>query len=105
MCDNAIRDLRGRVSFNADARFDDLASAEVRVHLADGTMLTHAIAAFAGSEKNEFSDGDITDAFLCEAGGRLKPDRAQQIVDAVWSLDGAETVIDLISLLEGPLDL
>ena len=51
-----------------------------------------------GHPQSRMSDADIERKFFELSDGVLARDRAQQIVDSVWTIEGSETLDELMNL-------
>lgn len=87
--DPVLRALGTRVQFEDDASYS-VDAVEVRVQMADGTLVVEHIDAAQGSRAKPLTDADLENKLrtLCEH-GRSGVD-ANRLIDAVWALDKAD---------------
>ncbi|MEJ1978078.1 MAG: MmgE/PrpD family protein [Acetobacteraceae bacterium] len=102
----ALRDLLGRIELAADAaltaRWPGAAGGEVEVRLHDGRLLRRRYDAPPGHPTNMPDRAQAEDKFLSLAAPVLGDARARQALEAVWSLDQADSIAPLMQRLTTP---
>src|SRR5207253_11261395 len=93
--DEAILDLRDRVEAEADGALP-MEAARLEATFADGSTETAYCEAFLGDPRNPLSDEQLAEKLRQHASGRVPDERVDRIVDAVWRLDEAESVDELL---------
>ncbi len=71
----------------------------VTVTLADGRTLTRTVRHPRGHARNPMSDEQVVAKFNANVAGKLAPDQARAVQDAVWSLDRCADLATLPGLL------
>ncbi len=96
--DPAILDLRDRIDLTADTNRKTFEGASMNIEYTDGSKDFINCDFFVGTPTNPMSDEYLASVFKQMADAVLPAGRAEQIVDAVWSLDEASSVEPLVSL-------
>jgi len=99
--DADVRALRDRAEFVADDAHPAMDGATVQIDFAGGTSWCQPVPAYRGSQIEPASDDDLTQWFTTTAGPLLSAERIERTLDALWSLDRAESVGSLIDVLRG----
>jgi 2-methylcitrate dehydratase PrpD len=97
--DDQILTLRGQVDLVADPDRHDFDGCWLETTYSDGSTDRIVIDAFAGSAARPLSDDELSGVFRATANGRLPDTRISDILAAVWSLDSAPSLDDLVLLL------
>lgn len=97
--DEEILDLRSRTRLVADQRRETFEGCSLTVTFTDGTAEKANVDAFLGSPGRRMADGQLSDLFRRSAAAHLPEGQAERILDAVWNLDKAGSVADLVGLL------
>lgn len=97
--DAAILSLRDRVDLIADAARPTFDGCSLDALFTDGSREMHNVDNFLGTPGARVPDAMLGDLLAQYAQGVLPEGRAAKIVEAVWSLDTAPGLTDLIRLL------
>ena len=97
--DPAILDLRSRTELLPDETQKTFDGAGLEVVFEDGTTEQVFIPNFLGTPGNPMSDNQLSDVFRLSAEDVLPPGRADAILKAAWSLDGAADIREFMALL------
>jgi 2-methylcitrate dehydratase PrpD len=97
--DRDILDLRARTRLIEDPARETFEGCSLTVTFTDGSTETANVDAFLGSPGNRMSDEQLSDLFRSASAGHLAEGQAQKILDAVWDLERATDVGELVSLL------
>jgi 2-methylcitrate dehydratase PrpD len=73
----------------------------VTLVLKDGRSLEESVVAHRGDARNPVSQGELAGKFISLASDTLGEERTQQVIDAVYRLDGLDDVRELTRLLVG----
>lgn len=98
--DEAILDLRSRTRLVSDEKRETFEGCSLTVAFTDGTVETANVDAFLGTPGNSMTDEQLSDLFRTSSAEFLPAGRADQILNAIWGLDQADSVSELISLLK-----
>ena len=96
--DPAVLALRAKVELEADEARATFDGAWLEVRYTDGSEDRMNIDAFKGDPANPLSDDELASLFRTYSEGRLTAGRADEIVQAVLSLDDAPEIRGLIAL-------
>jgi 2-methylcitrate dehydratase len=100
--DGRIRAQLPKVEVVADpeieAVFPRLQRVVVTLTLVDGRELTKRLDYPKGDPRNPLSDREVEEKFDALAAPVLSPERRQRLKDAVWELNGLDSVTDLMAL-------
>ena len=103
LADPRIRNLAARVEIAADPEMAlkraDYPTAEVRITLRDGRVLTRRTNVVRGDAANPATQDEIVAKFHSLAGGPLGAVRAREIVEVVEGVDSLKDIRDLTALL------
>jgi 2-methylcitrate dehydratase PrpD len=106
LADARIRDLAARVEVAADPEMAlkraDYPTAEVRITLHDGRVLTRRTGVVRGDAANPVQPEEIVAKFRSLAGGPLGQARPGEIAEAVERVDGLKDIRELTALLTPP---
>jgi hypothetical protein len=80
----------------------DYPTAEVRITLADGRVLSRRTNVVRGDAANPIASGEVVAKFHSLAGGRLGDARAREIVEIVDGVDRLKDIRDLTARLVPP---
>jgi 2-methylcitrate dehydratase PrpD len=94
-----ILDLRARTHLVEDEKRETFEGCSLLVTFTDGTTETANVDAFLGSPGSRMTDEQLSDLFRASSQKYLQDGQAEKILDAVWNLDKAENVSELVSLL------
>lgn len=101
--DARIRAMAALVEVAADPEMAlkraDYPTAEVRITLTDGRVLSRITGIVRGDAANPVAPGEIVAKFFALAAGPLGEARAREIVDVVEGVDGLKDIRDLTALL------
>ncbi len=97
--DKDILDLRARTHLVEDEKRETFEGCSLVVTFTDGTTETANVDAFLGSPGSRMTDEQLSDLFRASSQEYLQDGQAEKILDAVWNLDKAENVSELVSLL------
>ncbi|MEQ8509906.1 MAG: MmgE/PrpD family protein [Rhodospirillaceae bacterium] len=97
--DKDILDLRSRTRLVKDETRETFEGCSLTVIFTDGTTETANVDAFLGSPGSRMTDAQLSDLFRMSSADVLPHGRADQILDAVWTLEDADSISNLISLL------
>lgn len=85
--------LRVRTAVEEDpsltAAYPDAVPNRVTVRTIDGVAYVREVAYPRGHARNPMTDGELVAKFRANVAGRLSPERASRVEDAVWALDDA----------------
>lgn len=95
--DPTILALRDRVDVDPDERYTINGSA-LEIRFADGHVETAEVEEFRGAASNPLTDDELADVFRAVAADVLPAGRAEQVLAAVWGLDRAAGVGQLVAL-------
>jgi len=98
--DAGILALRRKVDLVADPDRLTFDGSWLECTYADGSTDRIIIDAFAGSAAKPLSDDELSDVFRATAAATLSTDRIEDILRAVWSLESAPHLGELIGLLK-----
>jgi 2-methylcitrate dehydratase PrpD len=82
-----------------DEKRETFEGCSLLVTFTDGTTETANVDAFLGSPGSRMTDEQLSDLFRASSQKYLQDGQAEKILDAVWNLDKAENVSELVSLL------
>jgi 2-methylcitrate dehydratase PrpD len=106
LADARIRAMAARVEVAADPEMAlkraDYPTAEVRITLTDGRVLTRTTGVVRGDAANPVAPDEIVAKFLALVGGPLGEARAREIVEVIEGVDGLKDIRDLTALLAPP---
>lgn len=106
LADARIRAMAARVEVAADPEMAlkraDYPTAEVRITLTDGRVLTRTTGVVRGDAANPVAPDEIVAKFLALVGGPLGEVRAREIVEVIEGVDGLKDIRDLTALLAPP---
>ncbi|MEX2145895.1 MAG: MmgE/PrpD family protein [Candidatus Rokuibacteriota bacterium] len=106
LADARIRAMAARVEVAADPEMAlkraDYPTAEVRITLTDGRVLTRTTGVVRGDAANPVAPDEIVAKFLALAGGPLGEARAREIVEVIEGVDGLKDIRDFTALLARP---
>ncbi|HAM55032.1 MAG TPA: 2-methylcitrate dehydratase [Candidatus Rokubacteria bacterium] len=106
LADARIRATAARVEVAADPEMAlkraDYPTAEVRITLTDGRVLTRTTGVVRGDAANPVAPDEIVAKFLALAGGPLGEARAREIVEVIEGVDGLKDIRELTALLTPP---
>jgi 2-methylcitrate dehydratase len=74
-------------------------SNRVTVKLADGRVVSKQVDYHKGHPKNPMNDSEVEEKFLRLTGKYLQKNRAKRILEAIWNLEKAKNVSNVVSLL------
>ena len=77
----------------------DYPTAEVRITLTDGRLLTRATGVVRSDAANPVGPDELVAKFLALVGGPLGEPRAREIVEVIEGVDGLKDIRDLTALL------
>lgn len=97
--DKNILDLRSRIRLVEDPQRETFEGCSLIVTFTDGTTETENVDAFLGSPGSRMTDDQLSNLFRSTAAEFLPAGQADSILNAVWSLEQAESAAHLISLL------
>jgi 2-methylcitrate dehydratase PrpD len=105
VADPEVRELARRVEVVADPNMSlrryDYPASRVTLVLKDGRSLEESVVAHRGDAHNPVSQGELAGKFISLASDTLGEERTQQVIDAVYRLDGLGDVGGLTRLLVG----
>lgn len=96
--DPDLSELRRRFRLIPDGSLGEN-QATVKVLLRDGRTLNHRIEHATGSPQNPMTDAQLEEKFRTLADHVLAPAQVQRVLAALWQLDRASDLADVISLL------
>ncbi len=99
--DPEIAALRELIDVQSDNAIGKRAAA-VTVELADGTVLTHIVAANKGTPDNPMTDDDLSQKFLDNVEPVLGADAATALLAALWAADAADDFANLVAMTRIP---
>lgn len=99
LSDPALAAFARRVQLVGDAARPTGSAPEVVLHLRDGSQLAATVERAKGEHAHPLSDEELRRKFHALATLHVAPTRAQQICDAVWTLEAAASVRPLLALL------
>jgi 2-methylcitrate dehydratase PrpD len=106
LADARIRAMAARVEVAADPEMAlkraDYPTAEVRITLTDGRVLTRTTGVVRGDAANPVAPDEIVAKFLALVGEPLGEARAREIVEVIEGVDGLKDIRDLTALLAPP---
>ncbi len=106
IADPRIRAMAGRVEVGADPEMAlkraDYPTAEVRITLLDGRVLSRTTGVVRGDAANPVAPDEIVAKFLALACGPLGDTRAGEVVEIVEGVDRLKDIRDLTALLAPP---
>lgn len=97
--DQGILALRSKTHLVADDSRETFEGCSMTVTFTDGTTETANVDAFLGSPGSRMTDDQLSDLFRTSSSSVLADNQADEILDAVWGLDRADSVANLMSLL------
>ena len=97
--DRDILGLRSRTRLVADETRETFEGCSLVVTFTDGSTESANVDAFLGTPGNSMTDEQLSDLFRSSSAEFLPAGRADEILDAIWSLEQADSVADLMSLL------
>ena len=97
--DKGVLALRSRTRLVEDKARETFEGCSLIVTFTDGTTETANVDAFLGSPGSRMTDEQLSDLFRTSSADVLPVGRADQILDAVWTLEQADSIADLMSLL------
>jgi 2-methylcitrate dehydratase len=102
--DPTIRAQLNKVEVVADpeieALFPELQRVIVTVVTTDGREFTKQIDYPKGDPRNPLTDREIEEKFDALAEGVLTPEMGQDVKEAVWNLEGLESITELMMMLQ-----
>lgn len=98
--DAEILALRARVQLVADENRENFEGCWLTVTFTDGTSESITIDAFKGTPTNPLTDDELFDVFRRAADGFLTPDRTEAVLNQVWALDDAPSVVPMFEVLK-----
>jgi 2-methylcitrate dehydratase PrpD len=103
LADPRVRDMAKRVEIAADGEMTlkraDYPTAQVRITLHDGRVLSRSSGVVRGDAANPVSPDEVMAKFFSLAAEPLGEQRAREVVDAVEAVDALKDVRDLSALL------
>ena len=101
----ASQAMQARIETEFDQAIEDMGwdriRSKIEVTTRDGRVIERwADENYRGSPHNPLSDSELEEKFRGCAEGLLSPERMQQVIDLVWSLDEAEDVGKIFELLD-----
>jgi 2-methylcitrate dehydratase PrpD len=100
--DPEILALRSRIELVRDESRQTFDGCSMEVQFTDGSSVSANVDAFLGSPGRRMSDAELTRIFREVSQDTLPPGRADEIADAVWSLDQAPNLDRLMTLCRLP---
>ena len=100
--DPRILDLRARIDLIADPARKTFDGCGLEILYTDGSRDAIVIDNFLGSPGRRMTDAQLADVFRSAADGLLPAARIDALLDAVWHLDQADGVAQLMSLARLP---
>lgn len=97
--DQEILNLRTRIRLVADPNRKTFEGCSLTVTFTDGTTETANVDAFLGSPGRRMTDEQLSDLFRSSAATYFPRPKVDRILDAVWNVDKADSVADLVDLL------
>ena len=97
--DPEILDLRSRIALFADRDRPTFEGSSLEISYTDGSTDAINIDAFKGSAPNPLTDGELADVMRSASEEFLPEGRADEITDAVLTLETARDIGDLMALL------
>lgn len=97
--DKDVLALRSRTRLVEDKARETFEGCSLIATFTDGTTETANVDAFLGSPGSRMTDDQLSDLFRTSSADVLADGRADEILDAVWTLDQADSIADLMSLL------
>jgi 2-methylcitrate dehydratase PrpD len=97
--DREILALRALTRLVEDPERETFEGCSLTVTFTDGSRETANVDAFLGSPGARMSDEQLSDLFRRSAVGYIPEPRAEKILSAVWGLEDAHSVADLVTLL------
>jgi 2-methylcitrate dehydratase PrpD len=91
--------LSDRVLLSTDPRRENFEGCSMTVFFADGSSEAHAVDHFLGTPSSPVTDEQLVELLTQYGEGILPEGRAAAIANAVWTLEQAATVVQLISLI------
>ena len=100
--DAAILALADRTTFRHDpeSRYPDYYSGGVIVETKDGRTLEHREPVNRGADERRLSEADVRSKFMANTDGHIPGAQAEALWNAVQTLDSAESLADLNTLLQ-----
>lgn len=98
--DKDILDLRSKTVLIEDENRETFEGCSLTVKFTDGSSETANVDAFLGSPGSRMTDDQLSDLFRTSTAGLMSEASADAILDAVWTLEKADTVAKLMSLLK-----
>jgi 2-methylcitrate dehydratase PrpD len=102
MSDPAVQAVRAQIRLIGDEMFADKELQRpglVRVRLTNGQTVEQLVPAVRGTADNPMSRQEVEDKALDLLGDVIGQSRAQQLIAAVWDIEGVKSARDLQSLL------
>ena len=91
--------MRDRVDLIADHNRPTFEGCSLEVSFTDGSRETHNVDNFLGTPGARAPDAKLASLFAQYSEGVLRPERAAEIIDAIWKLDKTPNLTNLISIL------
>lgn len=98
--DRDILDLRSKTVLVEDANRETFEGCALTVTFTDGSQETANVDAFLGSPGSRMTDDQLSELFRISSSGLMAPSNAADILEAVWALDKASSIHDLMPLLK-----
>lgn len=100
--DASILELRSRVELLPDPARKSFDGCSLEVLYTDGSRDSIVVDNFLGSPGRRMTDAQLADVFRSAADGLLPAARIEALLEAVWNLDQAEGVAQLVGLARLP---
>ncbi len=98
--DADILALRARTELIADDSRQSFDGCSLEVEFTDGSTESTVVEAFLGSPERRMTDDELANIFRDVAAELVPPGRSDEILDAVWTLDKATNINELMALLK-----
>jgi 2-methylcitrate dehydratase PrpD len=98
----SVQALSGRIELCRDERIQGLEACSLSAHFTDGSAACSEVDAFLGSPAQPLSDSQLSELFRSAADDLVLPRRSGEILHALWGLECAADVGQLLGLLCRP---